>query len=60
VLVPVFRETAVLAQLIQALLDIDYPNLCSIRTKICESLGGKPSGAPHLQRPVIRWTSPKY
>jgi hypothetical protein len=38
VLVPLFRETAVLPQLLHALSCLDYPALCIIRTKICESL----------------------
>jgi hypothetical protein len=33
VLVPVFKETAILNQLVRALIAIDYPALCSKRTK---------------------------
>ena len=38
VLVPLFRETAVLRQLLGALTHLDYPALCIIGTKTCESL----------------------
>ena len=37
VLVPVFRETSVLSQLLHGLSCLNYPALCSKRTKICES-----------------------
>lgn len=39
VLVPVFKETAILDQLIRALFAIDYPALCSKRTKLVADFG---------------------